>query len=77
MKTAAARTEEGVNPAIARAMRILGSEAPRNRPATVAMPLGTMRSTISGTAFRIEPSAGAAEGSRRSGTVVYNGDKRV
>ena len=30
LKTAAARTEEGVNNAIAMAMRIIGSEAPRN-----------------------------------------------
>lgn len=30
LKTAAARTEEGVNNAIAMAMRVIGSEAPRN-----------------------------------------------
>jgi transposase len=39
LKTAAARTEEGVNNAIAMAMRVIGSEAPRKGSATAAMPL--------------------------------------
>jgi transposase len=39
LKTAAARTEEGVNNAIAMAMRVIGSEAPRKGSATAATPL--------------------------------------
>ena len=39
LKTAAARTEEGVNNAIAMAMRVIGSEAPRKGFATVATTL--------------------------------------